>query len=81
MRRSTLEQIGGVPDVPLMEEFILCERLRKLGKLGLANAVVETSARRFIERGVLRTYARMWRVTLQYKLGTSPVELWRIYEK
>jgi hypothetical protein len=29
----------------------------------------------------LRTYARMWRVTLQYHLGNSPQELARIYEK
>ena len=81
MRREVLEQIGGVPDVPLMEEFELCKRLRRLGRLALADAVVLTSARRFIERGILRTYARMWRVTLQYHLGASPAELRRVYER
>jgi len=81
MRREVLQQIGGVPDVPLMEEFELCKRLRRVGRLVLADAVVLTSPRRFIERGVLRTYARMWRVMLQYYLGASPAELRRVYER
>jgi GT2 family glycosyltransferase len=81
IRRSALEQIGGVPDVPLMEEFELCRRLRNLGLLALASATVSTSARRFAKLGVLRTYARMWRVTLGYHLGTSTRELRDLYEK
>jgi rSAM/selenodomain-associated transferase 2 len=81
MRREVLKRIGGVPDVALMEEFILCERLRNHGRLVLANAVVLTSARRFVERGVLRTYLRMWHVTMSYWLGKSPDELRRLYEK
>jgi rSAM/selenodomain-associated transferase 2 len=80
VRRETLERIGGVPDVPIMEEFELCRALRSQGKFTLAGTVVSTSARRFRARGVIRTYVRMWRVTLQYYLGTSPEELRRIYE-
>jgi len=81
LRREVLERIGGVPDVPLMEEFELCTRLRKEGRLALANATVLTSARRFVERGVVRTYLRMWRVTVQYRLGTPPAELRKLYER
>lgn len=80
-RRDVLARVGGVPDVALMEEFILCERLRKLGRLRLAKAVVLTSARRFVERGVVRTYARMWRVMINYWFGKSPDELRRLYQK
>lgn len=79
--REILERIGGVPDVPLMEDIELCRRLRPLGRLLLANATVVTSARRFRERGVLRTYWRMWTVTLRYRLGATPEELRRLYEK
>jgi rSAM/selenodomain-associated transferase 2 len=81
VRRPMLEQVGGVPDIPLMEEFELCTRLRKIGRLALADAVVKTSARRFFRHGVVRTYLRMWRVTLQYYLGASPRQLHSIYEK
>jgi rSAM/selenodomain-associated transferase 2 len=79
--RETLEKVGGVPDLPLMEEFELCARLRRVGKLSLADAVVLTSARRFRERGVIRTYLRMWRVMTHYWLGASPAELQKLYEK
>jgi rSAM/selenodomain-associated transferase 2 len=81
IRRETLDQIGGVPDLPLLEEFELCRRLRSAGRLALAGATVSTSERRFTKLGVLRTYLRMWRVTLQYQLGVSPVRLRDIYEK
>ena len=81
VRREIMEKIGGVPDVPLMEEFELCRLLRQHGKLALADATVETSGRRFRERGVVRTYLRMGRVTLQYYLGSSLRSLKDIYEK
>ena len=55
--------------------------LRRVGRLALADVTVETSARRFVKLGVVRTYARMWRVTLLYFLGTSPAKLRQIYEQ
>jgi len=81
VRRSTLERIGGVPDMPLMEEFELCRRLRKVGRLALADATVITSARRFRKQGIVRTYLRMWKVVMLYRLGTPPEELLRHYDK
>lgn len=81
VRRDVLERIGGVPDLPIMEEFELCRRLRKEGRLVLAPATVVTSERRFRQLGVLRTYARMWRVSLAYQVGVAPEELRRIYER
>jgi len=81
VRRHVLEEIGGVPDVPLMEEFELCRRLRRAGRLALAEGTVTTSARRFRQRGIVRTYWRMWNVTLRYWLGASPQELRKLYER
>lgn len=81
VRRSALENVGGVPGIPLMEEFELCRRLRKTGRLALADATVVTSARRFQQLGVLRTYWRMWWVTTLYRLGRPAHELAHIYDK
>jgi len=81
VRREVLEEVGGVPEMPLMEEFELCRRLRKSGRLALADATVVTSARRFEKLGVLRTYLRMWRVMLRYWMGAAPHDLARLYEK
>ena len=81
VRREVLEAIGGVPDVPLMEDFELCRRLRKRGRLALADATVITSARRFKKLGIIRTYLRMWRVTWLYRFGVSPRHLKELYER
>ena len=81
IRRDVLERIGGVPDMPLMEEFELCRRLCKAGRLALADATVTTSARRFKKLGVMRTYFRMWSVMIRYRLGASPKELRSLYDK
>jgi rSAM/selenodomain-associated transferase 2 len=81
VRREVLSAVGGVPDVPLMEEHYLCAALRRVGRLALAPATVTTSSRRLRERGVLRSYWRMAYVNLRYRLGTSPDELRRLYER
>jgi rSAM/selenodomain-associated transferase 2 len=81
IRREVLERIGGVPDMPLMEELELCRRLRMAGRLVLADATVTTSARRFRKLGVVRTYLRMWSVMIRYRMGASPEVLRRLYQK
>ena len=81
IRRPVLEAIGGVPDMQLMEEFELCRRLRKVGRLALADGTLLTSARRFEKLGVCRTYLRMWYVTTLYRLGISDRKLSHLYNK
>lgn len=81
IRRDALERIGGIPEVPIMEEYELCRKLRGVGKLVLAPTTVSTSARRFRQRGVLRTYLRMGRITFAYWRGTPLEELKRLYER
>jgi rSAM/selenodomain-associated transferase 2 len=81
VRREVLERVGGVPAVPLMEEHELCRALRREGRLVLADATVTTSARRFHERGVLRTYWRMAMTNLRWAAGATPEELRRYYER
>ena len=79
VKRKALEQCGGVPDVPLMEEFELCKKLAVRGRLALASATVLTSARKFREHGTLKTYWRMMGVSVRYWLGASPQRLAEIY--
>ncbi len=80
IRREVLDETGGVPDMELMEEFRLCEQLRGVGRLALADATITTSARRFAKFGALRTYWLMWYVTWKYRFGTPPSELKKLYE-
>ena len=79
VRRTALETLGGVPNLPLMEEFELCRRLNQIGRLALADGTVVTSARRFHKLGAWKTYWLMWQVTVRYYLGTPVHKLAEIY--
>ena len=79
VRRAILEQAGGVPDLPLMEDVELCRRLRKIGRLALADATVIASERRFRRVGYLRTTWLTWKISILYRLGKSPEELAAMY--
>ncbi len=79
VKRAALEAVGGVPDVPLMEEFELCRKLEAHGRLALADATVLTSARRFRQHGTARTYWRMLRCLLAYWRGAAPEQIASLY--
>lgn len=81
VRRDALEKVGGVPEIELMEEFRLCELLRREGRLALAGEKISTSARRFAKFGTLRTMWLMNKIIWKYRTGTSPSELREMYER
>ena len=79
--RERLREAGGVPDLPLMEEFALCRELRRHGRLALAEAIVSTSGRTFARRGVLRTWWLMWCLQRAWHRGVPAAELARRYSR
>ncbi|MBT5478758.1 MAG: glycosyltransferase [Verrucomicrobia bacterium] len=81
VRRDILQQSGGVPKVPLMEEFELCKALRYHGRIALADSTIITSSRRFFANGVMKTYLLMGRLILLYRLGYSTESLAKAYSK
>jgi rSAM/selenodomain-associated transferase 2 len=70
--RALLESVGGVPDVPFMEDLQLVDRLRSVVSAAPPVGWITTSARRWQRQGFLRTVARMWGLRLAYRLGVSP---------
>ncbi len=77
--RRLLESVGGVPRQPLMEDIELSRRLKPLCRPQARTEVLTTSARRWRQRGVVRTIASMWWFRLRYWLGTDPAQLARRY--
>ena len=72
-------KIGGFPALPIMEDFELVRRLRRLGKIAIVSAPVVTSARRWVARGVLATTVINQMVILGYFLGVNGECLRRLY--
>jgi rSAM/selenodomain-associated transferase 2 len=79
LRTDTFHQLGGFPELPIMEDFELVRRLRRLGKIAIVAAPATTSARRWEQLGPWRTTLINQQVILGYHLGVSPQTLSRWY--
>jgi rSAM/selenodomain-associated transferase 2 len=78
LRREVFREVGGFPDMPLMEDLELSRRLRRRGRIRIARASVQVSGRRFLERPIF--YATLVNVfPLLYRCGVPPRWLGRLY--
>jgi len=79
MKADLFCRIGGFKDLPIMEDFELMSRLKKLGRIRISPAAVLTSGRRWEENGILRTTAIHQLIIIAYMLGISPKVLARLH--
>jgi hypothetical protein len=79
LQRTLFEQTGGFDPLPLMEDVAYSKRLRQLARPCVVAEPVQTSTRRWEQRGIMRTVVQMWGLRLAYFCGVSPVRLARIY--
>ena len=56
VRAAAFRAAGGYPDVALMEDLMLSQRLRRSGRYRLVTTPLVTSGRRFLVRGPWRTF-------------------------
>lgn len=75
VRRRVFEQIGGFPDIPLMEDIEFTRRLKRQGPTAALTDCVTTSFRRWEQHGPLRTILLMWMLRFLYWLGVNPTQL------
>ena len=75
VRHDLFRQIGGFPDLALMEDIAISRHLKRLGRPACLAACVSTSARRWERHGVWRTILLMWRLRAAYFLGADPKAL------
>jgi rSAM/selenodomain-associated transferase 2 len=79
VRRSVFEEIGGYPEIPLMEDIAFCRRLKPMGEIACLTSRVVTSGRRWEIEGVWRTILKMWTLKLLFLAGVSPNRLKQYY--
>jgi hypothetical protein len=73
--------VGGFPDMPIMEDFALVERLKTRGRIAIAPVACITSARRWSALGIWKTTLVNQVIILGYKLGVDPSVLARWYRR
>lgn len=79
VRRKLFHEVGGFPEVPLMEDVRLLRLLRRRGKVALLPGPLHVDARRWQRRGVIRQTVTNWMLLLGERLGVSPTTLARHY--
>ena len=72
VRREVFEQLGGFPDIELMEDIALSRKLKALGRPVCLRPPVITSARRWLRHGIWLTIWLMWRLRAAYFFGADP---------
>lgn len=81
VRAALFQQLGGFPNWPIMEDYELCRRLRRHGRIVLATESASTSARRWNKVGIGRTTVINQFIVAAFHLGVSPQRLasWYAY--
>ena len=77
--RKIFAEAGGFPDIPLMEDIALSQKLKRIARPICLTSQVVTSGRRWERHGVVRTMLMMWRLRLAFFLGADPAALARRY--
>lgn len=75
--RALLDEVGGIPDIPLMEDVALARALR--GRLRALPLTARTSAARYEHEGWTRRSLRNALTLARYLSGTPPERLARGY--
>jgi rSAM/selenodomain-associated transferase 2/rSAM/selenodomain-associated transferase 1 len=77
IRSALFREIGGFPDLPIMEDFEFIRRLKRKGRIQIASIPAVTSARRWMRLGVWRTTFINQLIVIAYYLDISPSSVHR----
>lgn len=79
VRREVFHQLGGFPELELMEDLFLMKQLKRMGGFALIDPAIHVSSRRWQKHGVLRLTARNWLWLALVHCGVSPNRLAQFY--
>lgn len=75
VRRVDFEDLGGFPDIPVMEDYEFAVRCKRLGVLGTTSSSAHSSTRAWRDHGVVRGTLVNMAVIAGYRLRISPDRL------
>lgn len=79
IRREVFSRMSGFSSLPFLEDVDFLKRLRKQGKFVTLSVPVRTSARRFLQRGMLRQQIVNVLLVTLFELGVSAERLAAAY--
>jgi len=82
MLRSYFQEMGGYPEIPLMEDIELMKRIKRKGwRIIILQDAVKTSSRKWDKDGVFYTILRNWMLQTLYLMGIPAEKLVQYYYK
>lgn len=79
VRHKIFAEMGGYPEIPLMEDVEFTKHLKRRGGIACLRLRVTASARKWERDGIVRTILLMWTLRLLYFCGVSPTRLHELY--
>ena len=80
MRKSLFKEVGGFPNVDLLEDYMLSQALRRKGDLLLLPGPLHVDPRRWEANGPIRQTMRNFMVIAAYRMGVHPNTLRKFYD-
>lgn len=75
IRKDLFHALGGFPNQPILEDLVFVETLRRIGKVVTSAESADTSARRWRNHGVFKTFLSHLMILIGHRLGFSPERL------
>ena len=69
--RDVFERLGGYRPLEFMEDYDLCRRMRRRGRVSFIAARAVTSARKFLRQGIVRTWASHQVYKVRYFISST----------
>ncbi len=69
VHRTMFEEVGGFPDIPLMEDIAISKKLKQYNRPICLKSRITVNTRYWEQHGVWRSIFRMWKIRLAYFLG------------
>ena len=69
VRRDLFLSLGGFPEVPMLEDVLFSEKLKRATRPVLLDESVLTDSRKFVQRGVVKSFGRVLLILACHRLG------------
>ena len=81
LRRETFDKLGGFTEHGFLDDVLLSDRLKKIGRLAVIKQPLIVSSRRYERDGISKRIINNLLIVLLYRLGRSPEQLKNLYSK
>ncbi len=79
VRHSIFLEVGGFPEIQIMEDVEVLKRLKEKGNFRLIDLPIGISPRRWDQEGVFKRTFLNWFLMIRYRCGARPEDLVSLY--